>query len=71
MSISVNPSYCRCSRHNINVSLEQTEGQCREEHNCDDGACPLEGQFGQDNYARALRFLMPSLTTEWSAKAKD
>jgi hypothetical protein len=68
VSISVNPSYCRCSRHNINVSLEQTEGECRETHDCGDGDCPLEGQFGQNNYTRALRFLMPTLASEWPSK---
>ena len=68
MSISLNPAYCRCSRQNINVSLEQTEGECREQHNCEDVACPLESQFGQNNYRRALHFLMPGLAGEWPTK---
>lgn len=71
MSIPVNTSYCRCTRHNINVSLEQTEGECREEHNCDDGDCPLQDRFGQNNYAWALRFLMPNLAAEEPAKTRD
>jgi hypothetical protein len=62
MSISLNTPYRRCSRLNINVSLAQTEGQCREAHRCEEGPCPLEGKFGREDYAWAIRLLMPSLT---------
>jgi hypothetical protein len=60
MSISVNPGYHYCPSAKRNVSVEQTEGQCRERHNCADGACPLEAEFGQSHSSKAYDFLMPA-----------
>ena len=70
MSISVNPSYCHCATRGIAVSLEQTEGQCRERHNCGDDPCPLEQEFGQDRYNRALNLLVPNLRSGWADDQK-
>ena len=50
MSISINPAHARCSKRDTFVSLEQTEGQCRDKHYCSDDACPLEGEFGQNRF---------------------
>lgn len=61
MSISVNPSFAHCSRKDCFVSTEQTEGKCRERHNCGDEACPLEKEFGQDRFRRALETLSASI----------
>ena len=61
MSIPINPGYQYCKNAKRNVSLEQTEGQCRERHNCGDGPCPLEFELGQSQFSRALVFLMPVL----------
>ena len=61
MRISVNPGYHYCPNAKRNVSLEQTEGQCRERHNCADGACPLESEFGQSHSSKAYDLLMPAL----------
>jgi len=61
MSIPINPGYHYCKNAKRNVSLEQTEGQCRERHNCGDGPCPLESKFEQSHFSRALAFLMPAL----------
>ena len=60
MSIPVNPGYHYCEKAKRNVSLEQTEGQCRERHNCGDGPCPLESELGQGRFSRALAFLVPN-----------
>ncbi len=61
MSIPINPGYQFCKNAKRNVSLEQTEGQCRERHNCGDGPCLLESELGQSRFSRALAFLMPAL----------
>ena len=61
MSTTVNPGYHYCPSTERNVSLEQTEGQCRERHSCADGACPLEAEFAQSNKSKAYDFLMPAL----------
>lgn len=61
MSIPINPAYHYCEKAKRNVSLEQTEGQCRERHNCADGLCPLESEFEKGHFSRALAFLMPVL----------
>lgn len=67
MSISVNPGYHYCPNAKRNVSLEQTEGQCRERHSCADGACPLEAEFGHGASSKAYDFLIPVLL---SSRAK-
>ena len=54
MSISVNPGYHYCPNARRNVSLEQTEGQCRERHNCADGACPLEAELGPSQFSGSV-----------------
>ncbi len=61
MSTSVNPGFHYCPNAERNVSLEQTEGQCRERHNCADGACPLEAEFAESNRSKAYDFLVPAL----------
>jgi hypothetical protein len=48
--MTMKSSYCNCSKINRAVCLEQTEGQCRDEHQCmDDAQCPLEKQFHPHN----------------------
>ena len=64
MSISINPGYHYCEKARRNVSLEQTEGQCREHHNCGDGPCPLESELGQNRFSRAVVFMMPGLRSD-------
>ena len=61
MSIPINPGYQYCKNAKRNVSLEQTEGQCRERHNCGDGACPLEPEFKQSHFSRIFALMMPGL----------
>ena len=61
MGISINPGYRYCEIAKRNILLEQTEGQCRERHNCGDNPCPLESELGQDRFSRALAFLIPNL----------
>ena len=60
MSIAINPAYARCETRGCHVSLEQTEGQCRDRHNCSDDACPLEKQLGQARFGKALDLLAAS-----------
>jgi hypothetical protein len=61
MSIPINPGYHYCKNAKRNVSLEQTEGQCRERHNCGDGPCPLESEFKQSHFSRIFALMMPGL----------
>jgi hypothetical protein len=70
MSISFNSSYIHCSKAGCGVSLEQTEGQCRQKHNCGEDRCPLEGQFGQPTFARALEHILPGFQAGWGPDQK-
>ena len=66
MSISVNPSYLQCPRVGHGVCLEQTEGQCRDQHHCGDEACPLEQELGKNQFRRALGMLSASIGQGWA-----
>ena len=70
VSIAMNPSYAHCSRQARTVSLEQTEGQCRDQHNCSDEACPLEKEFGQNRFGHALSMLAASIGQSLDPSAK-
>ncbi len=59
MGNPVNPGYHYCERVKRNVSLEQTEGQCRERQNCSNDACPLESKFIQARFPNAFALLTP------------
>jgi hypothetical protein len=61
MSITVNPGYHYCEKGKRNVSLEQTEGQCRERHNCGDSPCPVEAEFTPARFPNAFSVLTPYL----------
>jgi hypothetical protein len=63
MNISINPGYHYCKNARRNVSLEQSEGQCRERHNCADGPCPLE-KFKEGRFSKALALLMPGFSRD-------
>lgn len=52
--MSVSMTHAHCPTKDRFVSLEQTEGQCRDRHQCNDDACPLEKEFGQNRFARSL-----------------
>jgi hypothetical protein len=64
MSIPINPGFQYCKDAKRNVSLEQTEGQCRERHNCGKGPCPLESEFRQNQFSRILALLMPGFRSD-------
>jgi len=59
MRIPINPGYQYCKNAKRNVSLEQSEGQCRARHTCADGPCPLESEFKEGRFSRALALLLP------------
>ncbi|MEZ5774251.1 MAG: hypothetical protein R3D33_05985 [Hyphomicrobiaceae bacterium] len=49
--------YKYCKRVDRTVSTLQTEGECREHHNCAEGRCPLETDFDRhafDNMVRSI-----------------
>ena len=55
----MNHAYCPTqSRH---VSLDQTEGQCRDRHSCSDAACPLEKEFDRPRFSRALEMMASAI----------
>lgn len=60
----INPGYHYCRNAKRNVSLEQTEGQCRERHSCADGHCPLEAEFKEGRFSRALALMLPGFNRD-------
>jgi len=62
--------YSYCKTAGCQVSLEQTEGQCRDEHHCGDEKCPLEGKFHGRTFAHALNLLAPGIRLAWEEEAK-
>lgn len=61
MKLSPDKSHAFCETHSCYVALNQTEGHCREEHNCSDAACPLEKQLGRPRFGRALESMAQGL----------
>ncbi len=61
MSKSDGARYRFCEKLGRAVLIEQTEGQCRDQHNCGDFTCPLETSFSQDSIDRSLSLLAPAL----------
>lgn len=61
MSLSASNTHAFCARQDRHVSLDQTEGECREQHRCSDEACPLESKFGADRFARSLELMAASI----------
>ena len=61
MGVTVNPGYHYCAKAERNVSLGQTEWQCRERHNCGDGPCPLEAKLTPARFPNAFALLTPFL----------
>lgn len=61
MNSSAKPPSAYCCKKDMYVSLDQTEGHCRDLHQCDDSACPLEDEFGQHRFSRTLNALAVSL----------
>ncbi len=64
MSVPINPGYHYCKNAERSVSLEQSEGQCRARHNCGDGPCPLETEFKEGQFSKALALLMPGFSRD-------
>ena len=62
-------AYARCETRDSFVSLKQTEGQCRDKHNCSDEACPLESKFGQERFGRALSLMAASIGQSFAKTA--
>ncbi len=54
MKMSPDKTHAYCETHACYVALNQTEGQCRDEHNCNDDVCPLEKQLGRPRFGQAL-----------------
>ena len=54
MKLSPDKSHAYCETQSCYVALNQTEGHCREEHNCSEADCPLEKQLGRPRFGRAL-----------------
>jgi len=46
-----------CPTKSRPVSVDQTEGQCRDQHRCGDEACPLEKEFGRPRFSRAIEMM--------------
>ena len=54
MKHSPDGTHAHCATHNCYVSLNQTEGHCRDDHHCNDDVCPLEKELGRPRFGRAL-----------------
>jgi hypothetical protein len=61
MKLSPDKSHAFCGTHACHVSLDQTEGQCRDQHSCNDEACPLEKEFGRPRFGAALEMMAASI----------
>ncbi len=61
MKFTADTAYAYCETHARHVPLDQTEGQCRERHNCSDAACPLEKELGRPRFGRALELMAASI----------
>ena len=57
-------NHAHCPTQSRAVSLDQTEGQCRERHNCADGPCPLESEFNEGRFSRAITLLLSGLNRD-------
>jgi hypothetical protein len=58
-----NQTYSFCPTAECAVSTCQTEGQCRDQHHCGPGPCPLAGEFHDGFVAERV----PELTVgAWS-----
>ena len=62
MSFFTEKTHAFCPTHSVQVNLDQTEGQCREAHNCSDAACPLEKELGRPRFAKALDLMAASIS---------
>jgi hypothetical protein len=55
MAVSFTFPGLHCPRMNTYVSLDQTEAECRERHNCEKaGRCPLEEELGHTSLERTI-----------------
>lgn len=61
MKTSPQGSHAHCPTHNCWVPLNQTEGQCRDDHHCTDEVCPLEKELGRPRFGRALEMMASSI----------
>jgi len=62
--------YRYCPHVKNGVSVDQTEGRCRDEHNCGDGACPLESEFAQPKFSKTLGLLAGQIGSVWAPREK-
>jgi len=62
MKFSPDGTHAHCATQNCYVSMNQTEGQCRDQHRCDDESCPLEKEFGRPRFGRALDLMASGIT---------
>lgn len=66
MTQDINPGFMYCTTVKHPVSLDQSEGQCRSRHGCGPGACPLEYEFRNDRFSRALAALGAGIRSLWT-----
>lgn len=48
--MSISPSYIKCPEIECNVRVDQSEGECRTQHGCEQACCPLAGEFEPDKF---------------------
>ena len=61
MKISPDKSHAYCDCKSCYVRLDQTEGECRDEHLCGDNACPLESALGKAKSGSAFDLMANSI----------
>lgn len=49
------PKSLDCPEIGLRVRVDQTEGQCRTSHGCEQEYCPLNGEFREDKLDFLLR----------------
>lgn len=48
--MSRSPSLCNCPEVNQLVRIDQSEGECRTQHGCEQPYCPLTSDFEPDKF---------------------
>lgn len=61
MAHMLDKRFCRCERIGAAVRIDRTEGECRDEHQCPPGPCPLADEFTGDSMRTSVRLMAAGL----------
>lgn len=61
MADMLDNQFCRCERIGAAVRIDRTEGQCRDEHQCPPGPCPVADEFAGDAMRTGIHLMAAGL----------